>query len=77
MDAASEAMKFEQAAAHRDTIRAVRATTGQHVVSSKVYRDCDAIGIVAQGEMAAVVIMHADQGVVKGQEVWPMVHRKS
>ncbi|MBT5122231.1 MAG: excinuclease ABC subunit UvrC [Euryarchaeota archaeon] len=75
MDAASEAMRFEQAAARRDTIRAVRATTGQHVVSSKVYRDCDAIGIVAQGEMAAVVIMHADQGVVKGQEVWPMVHR--
>jgi len=75
MDEAAEAMHFEQAAAHRDTIRAVRATTGQHVVSSKVYRDCDAIGIVAQGDMAAVVVMHADQGVVKGQEVWPMVHR--
>ena len=76
MDEASEAMHFEQAAAHRDTIRAVRATTGQHVVSSKVYRDCDAIGFASEGDLAAVVVLHADDGVVKGQESWQMIHRE-
>ena len=45
MEAASQTQAFELAAQHRDMIRAVRATTSQHVVSSKVYRDCDAIGI--------------------------------
>ena len=47
MEADSKAEAFEQAAHHRDMIRAVRATTSQHVVSSKVYRDCDALGIDA------------------------------
>tara|TARA_B100001093_G_scaffold520502_1_gene617024 strand:- start:6137 stop:7864 length:1728 start_codon:yes stop_codon:yes gene_type:complete len=75
MDEASEALDFERAASHRDLIRAVRTTTGQHVVSSKVYRDCDAIGIAHEGDLAAIVVIHASDGVVKGQEVWPMLHR--
>ena len=52
MEAASEAQAYEVAAQHRDMIRAVRATTSQHVVSSKVYRDCDAIGIAHEGDLA-------------------------
>ncbi len=75
MDEASEALNFERAARHRDLIRAVRTTTGQHVVSSKVYRDCDAIGIAHKGDLAAIVVIHANDGLVKGQEVWPMIHR--
>ena len=54
-------------------IRAVRATTSQHVVSSKVYRDCDALGFAAEGDLAALVVLHADEGVVQGQEAWPAV----
>ena len=23
----------------------------------------------------AVVVIHADQGIIKGQETWPMIHR--
>jgi len=75
MEDRSENMNFEGAAAMRDLIRAVHATTKQHVVSSKVYRDCDAIGISCKGDLAAVVVLHADEGVVKGQEVWPLVFR--
>ena len=75
MEAASEAQAYEVAAQHRDMIRAVRATTSQHVVSSKVYRDCDAIGIAHEGDLAALVVLHADEGVVQGQEAWPAVHR--
>jgi len=75
MDEASTAMAFEQAALVRDRIRAVREVISQHVVSSRMYRDCDAIGVAVQGDLAAVVVLHADEGVVQGQEVWPMVHR--
>jgi len=75
MDVKSVEMDFEGAAVKRDLIRAVHATTKQHVVSSKVYRDCDAIGIASEGELAAVVVLHADEGVVKGQEVWPLIFR--
>ena len=75
MDIASQEMQFEKAAKSRDMIRAIRVTTGQHVVSSKVYRDCDALGIAAQGDLAAVVVIHANNGIVQGQEVWPMLHR--
>ena len=75
MDKKSEEMDFEGAAVKRDLIRAVHATTKQHVVSSKVYRDCDAIGISSEGDLAAVVVLHADEGVVKGQEVWPLIFR--
>jgi excinuclease ABC subunit C len=75
MEAASEAEAYETAAQHRDMIRAVRATTSQHVVSSKVYRDCDAIGFDAEGDLAALVVLHADDGMVQGQEAWPAVHR--
>ncbi|MGB1624491.1 MAG: hypothetical protein ACPHCZ_07285, partial [Candidatus Poseidoniaceae archaeon] len=53
----------------------MRATTSQHVVSSKVYRDCDAIGIACEGDLAALVVLHADEGIVQGQEAWPAVHR--
>lgn len=75
METDAKAEAFEQAAHHRDMIRAVRATTSQHVVSSKVYRDCDALGIDAEGDLAAIVVLHADEGMVQGQEAWPVVYR--
>ena len=75
METAAEAEAFEEAALHRDMIRAVRTTTSQQVVSSKVYRDCDAIGFAAEGDLAALVVLHADEGIVQGQEAWPAVHR--
>jgi excinuclease ABC subunit C len=33
------------------------------------------LGIAVQGDLAAVVVVHANNGVVQGQETWPMLHR--
>ncbi len=76
MDQYSENLEYEVAARQRDLIKAIRTTTSQHIVSSKVYRDCDAIGFASEGDLAAVVVLHADDGVVKGQESWQMIHRE-
>ena len=75
MDSHSEKLEYEYAARHRDLIKAIRTTTSQHIVSSKVYRDCDTIGFASEGDLAAIVVLHADDGVVKGQESWQMIHR--
>ncbi len=75
MDKYSINQEYELAASMRDMIKAVRVVTSQQVISSKVYRDCDALGIGTKGDLAAIVVIHADDGVVKGQEAWPLIHR--
>ena len=75
MDIHSSELEYEKAARIRDLIKAIRTTTSQHIVSSKVYRNCDAIGFASEGDLAAIVVLHADDGVVKGQESWQMIHR--
>ena len=75
MDAHSKSQEYEEAASIRDIIKAVRVVTSQQVILSKVYRECDAIGIGVKGDLAAIVVIHADDGVIKGQEAWPLIHR--
>ena len=75
MDKHSKAQEYEVAASIRDTIKAVRTVTSQQVILSKVYRECDAIGIGINGDLAAIVVIHADDGVINGQESWPLIHR--
>jgi excinuclease ABC subunit C len=75
MDAASKRQQYEKAAVHRDMIKSIRTVTSQQVISSTVYRDCDSIGIGIKGDLAAIVVLHADEGVVRGQETWPLIHR--
>ena len=75
MDKKSKNQEYEDAASIRDMIKAVRTVTSQQVILSKVYRQCDAIGIGVKGDLAAIVVIHADDGVIKGQESWPLLHR--
>ena len=75
MDELSKSLEYEKAASIRDTIKAIRNVTSQQVILSKVYRECDAIGIGTKGDLAAIVVIHADDGVIKGQESWPLIHR--
>ena len=75
MDGQSQKMEYEEAARTRDMIKSVRSVTSQQVISSTVYRDCDAIGIGVKGDLAAIVVLHADDGIIKGQENWPLIHR--
>ena len=64
------------AARQRDLIKSVRSTISPNVISSKLYRECDAIGFDSRGDVAAIAVIHADDGIVKGQEVWQMVHKQ-
>ena len=75
MDDFSKSQDYEEAASIRDMIKAVRLVTSQQVILSKVYRECDAIGIGVKGDLAAIVVIHADDGEIKGQESWPLIHR--
>jgi excinuclease ABC subunit C len=75
MDVASEALQYEKAASARDLIGAVQRTLSQKVVSSRFYQDVDAIGFASRGDLGAVVILHAKQGVVTGQVHYPLIHR--
>ena len=75
MDERSNAQEYEMAASIRDMIKAVRTVTSQQVILSKVYRECDAIGIGIKGDLAAIVVIHADDGSSKDQESWPLIHR--
>ena len=74
MDEYSKTQQYEQAAYVRDTIKSVRSVTNQQVISSKVYRECDAIGLGVKGDLAAIVVLHANDGVIKGQETWPLIY---
>ncbi len=75
MDEYAASQRYEEAAYTRDMIKAVRTVTSQQVISSKVYRECDALGFASDGDLAAVVVLHADEGIVQGQEAWPVIHR--
>ena len=75
MDRASASLEYERAGQARNLIRAIRSTLGQKVISSRFYRDLDAIGLCARGELATVTVLHATDGVVQGQESWTLIHR--
>ena len=46
------------------------------MISSSFCRECDAIGFDSRGEVAAIAVIHTDDGIVRGQEVWQMVHKQ-
>ena len=75
MDEASEQQAYEKAANIRDKIKAIRTITNQQYIASTLYNQCDALGIHVEGDLAAIVVLHADEGIVKGKDVWPMVFR--
>jgi len=75
MKESSETMRYEEAATVRDLIAAVRKTQSQQVISSRFYRDCDAIGFASRGDLSMIVVLHAKEGIVQSKESWALVHR--
>lgn len=75
MASQSEKMQFEQAAKTRDLINSVQITLRQQAISSRFYRDCDALGWASKGDLGMVCVLHADEGVVNAKDSWPMIHR--
>lgn len=75
MDVFSQKMEFENAAKQRDIIRAIQTTISQRIITSRFYRDCDALGFASRGDLGVVTIIHAKDGSVQGQQTWPLIHR--
>jgi len=75
MDLYSQKMEFEKAAKQRDMIKAIQSTLSQRIITSRFYRDCDAIGFANRGDVGVVTILHAKSGTIQGQQTWPLIHR--
>ena len=75
MDSASKALDYETAAQKRDLIQAVNTTLSQQIIHSRFYQDCDAVGFASVGEVAVVLILHTQDGVIQGQVSYPVLHR--
>jgi excinuclease ABC subunit C len=75
MDSASKDLDYETAAQKRDLIQAVNTTLSQQVIHSRFYQDCDAVGFASVGEVAVVLILHTQDGVIQGQVSYPVLHR--
>ncbi|MAU18591.1 MAG: hypothetical protein CMA24_03965 [Euryarchaeota archaeon] len=75
MDVASAELDYETAAYKRDLIAVVNSTVSQQVIHSRFYQDCDAVGFAAVGDVAVVLILHTQDGVIQGQVSYPVIHR--
>lgn len=75
MKESSDALRYEEAASIRDLIAAVQKTQSQQVISSRFYRDCDAIGFASRGDLSMIVVLQAKDGIVQSKESWALVHR--
>tara|TARA_B100001559_G_C16503028_1_gene624349 strand:+ start:1999 stop:3729 length:1731 start_codon:yes stop_codon:yes gene_type:complete len=71
----SQKREYENAANQRDLIRAIQTTLSQRIITSRFYRECDAIGFASRGNLGIVTILHAKKGIVQGQQTWPLIHR--
>ena len=75
MNKFSEKREYENAANHRDLIRAIETTLSQRIITSRFYRECDAIGFASRGNLGIITILHTKKGIVQGQQTWPLIHR--
>jgi excinuclease ABC subunit C len=75
MDEASRGLDYERAARVRDMIGSVQGAKSENVVSSRFYQDCDAVGFSSSGDSGCLVILHAKDGIIRGQVEYQLIHR--
>ena len=75
MDEASRGLEYERAARIRDMIGSVQGAKSENVVSSRFYQDCDAVGFSSSGDGGCLVILHAKDGMIRGQVEYQLIHR--
>ncbi len=75
MDEASGRLDYERAARVRDMIGSVQGAKSENVVSSRFYQDCDAVGFSSSGDSGCLVILHAKDGLIRGQAEYQLIHR--
>ncbi len=69
MQAAAEALEFEKAAQLRDRIAALRAIQSQHLINQQE-GERDVIGLAAQGDQYALVLMRYQGGTLWGAQTF-------
>ena len=67
METAAEELRFEQAAALRDRIRAIEALTRKQRVISTAFSDTDAIGF-CRGAKSCFIVLHFRDGDMSGKD---------
>ncbi|MBX5490919.1 MAG: excinuclease ABC subunit UvrC [Chloroflexi bacterium] len=72
MEAAAEALQFEQAAALRDRIRAAEKIIRQHAVVSQSRVDQDVIGFARDGGQVCVQVFYIREGRLVGRDYFPL-----
>ena len=75
MDEYSKSLQYEAAARSRDLIAAVQQTLAQQVIHSRFYQECDAVGFANWGDLGAIVLLSAQEGMIVGQTQYPLIHR--
>jgi len=73
MHAAAEAMKFEDAAAIRDRIKAVEATLEKQTVVSTSCIDRDVFGLFRDGKHVQVCLLYVRKGSILGKKKFPVI----
>lgn len=75
MDRHSQAMRYEKAGYVRDQIASLKSAMSESVISSRFYHSVDSCGFSSSGDNGCVVILHAKDGIVKGQSQYQIHHR--
>ncbi|MEA3404350.1 MAG: excinuclease ABC subunit UvrC [Pseudomonadota bacterium] len=70
MEVASSALEFEEAAAYRDKISALRTIQSQHLINQPGVKDMDVLAIVEQANQVCVCLMMYRGGNLWGSELF-------
>ena len=77
MNAAAEALRFEEAAALRDRSAAIEATLERQRIVSMSGRNRDVFGLCREGDMTQVVLLFIRDGRMIGQKVFPPIRLRA
>ncbi|HYA12916.1 MAG TPA: excinuclease ABC subunit UvrC [Syntrophales bacterium] len=77
MDAASDQLCFEEAAALRDRIAAIKETLEKQRVVSMSFKDQDVFGIYREGNLTQICMLYVRKGKIIGKKDFPFFKIKS
>lgn len=77
MDAAAEALRFEEAAMLRDRIAAIEATLERQRIVSAGGRNRDLFGLYREGDTTQVALLFIRDGRMIGQKLFPLIHLRA
>ncbi len=77
MDAASDRLFFEEAAALRDQVAAIKETLEKQRVVSMSFKDQDVFGIYREGNLTQICMLYVRKGKIVGKKVFPLFKIRS